>query len=421
MSGRGKGGKGLGKGGAKRHRKILRDNIQGVTKPAIRRLARRGGVKRISGLIYEEVRGVLKAFLETIIRDSVTYTEHAKRKTVTALDVVYALKRNGHTLYGFGTGPKPKPREYKCICGKTFKEKSSLASHKNECQIVAQKKTTATPKATTPKAATPKSNVSKKDQLSTLWRTSLYEIMDNKKTTRPDLILESTEEAKKHWGEKMKLVNLHRVLRGGKKTQATKYFATKNRLTNNKAAFMKKLSTYKISESDYKIITVNQKMFHDMFDLNNLSINDKHKRMLVIQNKINTNICNKKGTSKDEMNRVLAEEYLSVLTNIQMDSEDNVIELKHKFKDEDFVFKIAVHKSNLEKYEELVKKGAINNMNDVNNLLDLIESILLVIFLNTTTKSNIIYSNDFNTLLKKHDIDPTTSIFLASVCAQVLN
>ena len=53
MSGRGKGGKGLGKGGAKRHRKILRDNIQGITKPAIRRLARRGGVKRISGLIYE--------------------------------------------------------------------------------------------------------------------------------------------------------------------------------------------------------------------------------------------------------------------------------------------------------------------------------------------------------------------------------
>jgi histone H4 len=41
MSGRGKGGKGLGKGGAKRHRKVLRDNIQGITKPAIRRLARR--------------------------------------------------------------------------------------------------------------------------------------------------------------------------------------------------------------------------------------------------------------------------------------------------------------------------------------------------------------------------------------------
>ncbi|KAI2645621.1 Histone H2B [Labeo rohita] len=106
MSGRGKGGKGLGKGGAKRHRKVLRDNIQGITKPAIRRLARRGGVKRISGLIYEETRGVLKVFLENVIRDAVTYTEHAKRKTVTAMDVVYALKRQGRTLYGFGGSKK---------------------------------------------------------------------------------------------------------------------------------------------------------------------------------------------------------------------------------------------------------------------------------------------------------------------------
>lgn len=104
MSGRGKGGKGLGKGGAKRHRKVLRDNIQGITKPAIRRLAKRGGVKRISGLIYEETRGVLKVFLEQIIRDAVTYTEHARRKTVTTNDILFALKRQGRTLYGFGDG-----------------------------------------------------------------------------------------------------------------------------------------------------------------------------------------------------------------------------------------------------------------------------------------------------------------------------
>jgi histone H4 len=86
-------------------------------------------VKRISGLIYEEVRGVLKVFLENIIRDAVTYTgpflvsyflrsrlcvmlmrisdvsvfitEHARRKTVTNLDIVYALKRQGRTIYGF--------------------------------------------------------------------------------------------------------------------------------------------------------------------------------------------------------------------------------------------------------------------------------------------------------------------------------
>jgi histone H4 len=101
----GKGGKsGYGKVGAKRHttKKSLKETIMGITKPAIRRLARRGGVKRISSLIYEESRNVLRGFLENVVRDSVTYTEHAKRKTVTALDVIYALKRQGRTLYGFG-------------------------------------------------------------------------------------------------------------------------------------------------------------------------------------------------------------------------------------------------------------------------------------------------------------------------------
>ena len=51
MSGRGKGGKGFEKRGAKRHTKILRHNIHGITKPAIHRLARRSGVNRTSGLI----------------------------------------------------------------------------------------------------------------------------------------------------------------------------------------------------------------------------------------------------------------------------------------------------------------------------------------------------------------------------------
>ena len=44
-----------------------------------------------------------------VIRDAVTYTEHARRKTVTAMDVVYALKGMGTTLYGFdGKAPARK-------------------------------------------------------------------------------------------------------------------------------------------------------------------------------------------------------------------------------------------------------------------------------------------------------------------------
>ncbi|GAV59579.1 Histone domain-containing protein [Cephalotus follicularis] len=101
MCGRGKGGEGLGKGGAKRRRKVLRDNIQGITKPAIRRLARGGGLERISGLIYKETRGVLKVFLENVFFNAVTYTEHARSKTVTAMAVVYSLKRQGRTLWNF--------------------------------------------------------------------------------------------------------------------------------------------------------------------------------------------------------------------------------------------------------------------------------------------------------------------------------
>ena len=101
MSGRGKGGKGLGKGGAKRHRKVLRDNIQGITKPAIRRLARRGGVKRIAGPVYGEVRDVLRRFVDGVVRDATAYTEHAKHKTVSVQDIIAALRKRGRAIYGF--------------------------------------------------------------------------------------------------------------------------------------------------------------------------------------------------------------------------------------------------------------------------------------------------------------------------------
>ncbi|KAF7546982.1 hypothetical protein G7Z17_g8043 [Cylindrodendrum hubeiense] len=89
-------------GGAKRrHRKIVRDSIQGITKPAIRRLARRGGVKRISAAIYEDARAALKDRLEMILRDCAIYVEYRNAKTVTIYDVIHSLKRIGRPIYGF--------------------------------------------------------------------------------------------------------------------------------------------------------------------------------------------------------------------------------------------------------------------------------------------------------------------------------
>jgi histone H4 len=85
--------------GLTRARKILRDNIQGITKGSIRRLARRGGVKRISATIYDEVRTVIKQRLTTILEQAAMITEHRQRKTVTTEDVIFVLNRLGTPIY----------------------------------------------------------------------------------------------------------------------------------------------------------------------------------------------------------------------------------------------------------------------------------------------------------------------------------
>ncbi|KAF9554849.1 histone Octamer, chromosomal Protein, alpha carbons only [Agrocybe pediades] len=72
-----------------------------ITKPPTRRLARRAGVKRIEGWIYEETRGAMKIHLNDVLHDAVSYMEHANRKTVTTLDVVHALQRSGRKIYGY--------------------------------------------------------------------------------------------------------------------------------------------------------------------------------------------------------------------------------------------------------------------------------------------------------------------------------
>ena len=94
MSGKGKGGK----VGSKRHLKH-RNPLGGISKPSLRRLARRGGVKRINGEVYEEARGSLKAFLERIVGSAVTYMDHSRRTTVSVTDVLAALKHERREMY----------------------------------------------------------------------------------------------------------------------------------------------------------------------------------------------------------------------------------------------------------------------------------------------------------------------------------
>jgi len=93
----------------KRHRKIIKDTIRGITKGDIRRLARRGGVKRISAAIYDDIRSTMKDHLQTILHDCCIFLDHANRKTVTVTDVIFALKRIGRPIYGFDPNKHFKP------------------------------------------------------------------------------------------------------------------------------------------------------------------------------------------------------------------------------------------------------------------------------------------------------------------------
>ena len=63
-------------------RRILRDNIEGITKGRIKELARKAGVKTISSTTYDEVKARIKNMLENWISNIITYTEHSKKRTV---------------------------------------------------------------------------------------------------------------------------------------------------------------------------------------------------------------------------------------------------------------------------------------------------------------------------------------------------
>jgi histone H3/H4 len=98
--------KGLGKAGvSKRHQRqmaLKKDVIMGITNPALSRLARRGGVKRISQGVYDFARETIQNDLRVTLQVAATYANHARRKTITSMDVLYSLKKRGREIYGCG-------------------------------------------------------------------------------------------------------------------------------------------------------------------------------------------------------------------------------------------------------------------------------------------------------------------------------
>merc|ERR1711881_439766 len=91
---------GSAKGQSKRNKKVLRGNLKSIAKPALRRLARRAGVKRISAPIYEDSRTLLKVFIDSVVYYAIMYKDCLGRKTISLKDIVMALKRRGNMLIG---------------------------------------------------------------------------------------------------------------------------------------------------------------------------------------------------------------------------------------------------------------------------------------------------------------------------------
>lgn len=85
----------------KRHRLVQRNSIASITAPAIRRIARRAGVKRSSAATTDVAREALSNFMSSLVGDALVYMNSGGRKTVSTEDVAHAATKRGRPIYGF--------------------------------------------------------------------------------------------------------------------------------------------------------------------------------------------------------------------------------------------------------------------------------------------------------------------------------
>ena len=74
---------------------MLTNNIMGMSKPMIRRLCLRSGIKRVSSNVYETVRTNMQAFVDNALDAALVFTRRMKHNTVTQDDIVRGLAAKG--------------------------------------------------------------------------------------------------------------------------------------------------------------------------------------------------------------------------------------------------------------------------------------------------------------------------------------
>ena len=109
--------------------KVLRDNIAGITIPAIQRLCRSAGAFRISAVCYDEIRRIIKTDLEQLISKSVVLAQTSKRNTLMEKDVRGAAQSNGIDL-AFGINQKVSATKGAKSCGKRPRTSNAIKKKK---------------------------------------------------------------------------------------------------------------------------------------------------------------------------------------------------------------------------------------------------------------------------------------------------
>lgn len=61
-------------------------------KPVVRRLARKGGVKRLGEGTCNAMKTLADDYVNKLVQDIVSFTEFSSRKTITSADVLQAIK-----------------------------------------------------------------------------------------------------------------------------------------------------------------------------------------------------------------------------------------------------------------------------------------------------------------------------------------
>lgn len=85
-------------------RAARRENIEGLSRPAMHRIKRAAKVERLDAEAVDATRSIAHDFLKKVLADSVSIAKHQKRKTIRAEDVQEAVEMQPQIIFPIHAG-----------------------------------------------------------------------------------------------------------------------------------------------------------------------------------------------------------------------------------------------------------------------------------------------------------------------------